>query len=152
MKTGAKFIVLYYKPAGGGGVAQTSPSHRAWVAMSVLFFIFTFPFTFFTTRDTASAARIAASATVKSKSHLPKHIFDAILHYASLNASSAGPMSPEELNTIAAVLRHCASPCNFLVFGLSHETLLWNFLNPKGRTVFVGDSTYMVAKLEEKHQ
>ncbi|KAH6825988.1 IRREGULAR XYLEM protein [Perilla frutescens var. hirtella] len=151
MKTGAKFIVLHHKPAGGGGGAQTSSSHRAWLAVFVLFFIFTFAFTLFTTRDTASAARTAASAAAKSKSQLPKPVFDALLHYASLNASSAGRMSPEELKTIATVLRHCASPCNFLVFGLSHETLLWNSLNHKGRTVFVGDSAYMVAKLEEKH-
>ncbi|KAH6763221.1 hypothetical protein C2S52_020654 [Perilla frutescens var. hirtella] len=151
MKTRAKFIVLHHKPAGGGGGAQTSLSHRAWLAMFILFFIFTFPFTLFTTRDTASAARTAASATVKSKSQLPKPVFDALLHYASLNASSASRMSPEKLKTIATVLRHCASPCNFLIFGLSHETLLWNSLNHKGRTVFVGDRTYMVAKIEEKH-
>lgn len=148
MKTGAKFIVLHHKPAGG---APTSTSHRAWLVVFVLFFIFTFAFTLFTTRDAASAARTAGGATAKSKSQLPKPIFDALLHYASLNASSAGRMSPEELKTIATVLRHCAAPCNFLVFGLTHETLLWNSLNHKGRTVFVGDSSYLVSKLEEKH-
>lgn len=147
MKTGAKFIVLHPKLAGGAG---TGASHRAWLAAFVLFFIFTFAFTLFTTRDAASASRTAAAAAARSKSQLPKPVFDALLHYAALNATTAGRMSADELKTIAAVLRRCPSPCNFLVFGLTHETLLWNSLNQKGRTVFVGDSAYMVSKLEEK--
>ncbi|KAG6408941.1 hypothetical protein SASPL_131969 [Salvia splendens] len=140
MKTGAKFIVLHHgAPAG--------PSHRAWLFVFVLFFIFTFAFTLFTTRDAASRTPAAAE---NSKSSLPNSVFDALLHYAALNASSTGRMSGDELNTVAAVLRRCAAPCNLLVFGLSHETLLWNSLNHNGRTVFVSDSAYLVSKLEEK--
>lgn len=148
MKTGAKFIVLHHKPAAGG--APAIASHRAWLVVFVLFFIFTFAFTLFTTRDAASAARASTGATGKSKSQLPKPVFDALLHYAALNASSAGRMSADELHAIGAVLRRCNAPCNFLVFGLSHETLLWHSLNHNGRTVFVGDSAYLISKLEER--
>ncbi|KAG6401353.1 hypothetical protein SASPL_138207 [Salvia splendens] len=85
-----------------------------------------------------------------SKSSLPNSVFDVLLHYAALNASSTGRMSADEMNTVAAVLRRCTASCNLLVFGLSHKTLLWNSLNHNGRTVFVSDSAYLVSKLEEK--
>ncbi|KAG6435127.1 hypothetical protein SASPL_106778 [Salvia splendens] len=56
-------------------------------------------------------------------------------------------MSVDELNTVAPC---SAASCNLLVFGLSHETLLWNSLNHNGCTVFVSDNAYLVSKLEEK--
>ncbi|KAG6421884.1 hypothetical protein SASPL_118443 [Salvia splendens] len=140
MKAGAKFIVLHHKP--GGGAPPPSPSHRAWLLIFILFFAFTFAFTLLTAR---------APAAVNSNSQLPKPVFDALVHYAALNASSASRMSAEELSAVAAVLRCCAAPCNLLVFGITHETLLWSSLNRNGRSVFIGDSAYMIAKLEERH-
>ncbi|CAI9786296.1 unnamed protein product [Fraxinus pennsylvanica] len=59
-------------------------------------------------------------------------------------------MSTADLKAIATVLRHCAAPCNVLVFGLSCETLLWNSLNHNGRKVFVDESAYFVSIFEEK--
>ncbi|XP_047950322.1 protein IRX15-LIKE-like [Salvia hispanica] len=144
MKAGAKFIVLHHKPAGGA--PPPSPSLRAWLLIFVLFFVFTFAFTLFTARDAARPPAVA-----NSNSQLPKPVFDALVHYAALNASSASRMTAEELSAVAAVLRRCAPPCNLLVFGITHETLLWSSLNRNGRTVFVGDSAYMISKLEERH-
>ncbi|KAL0334885.1 UNVERIFIED_CONTAM: protein IRREGULAR XYLEM 15 [Sesamum radiatum] len=157
MKTSAKFIVLHpslHKPGGGGGGGGTPTvaSHRAWLVVFVLFFIFTFAFTLFSTRDTGSAAKIATNAAARAKSQLPRPVFDALLHYASENiSSSAGRMSFAEVKSVAAALGRCAAPCNFLVFGLTHETLLWNSLNHNGRTVFVDESSYLISKLEEKY-
>ncbi|GAA0163322.1 hypothetical protein LIER_19218 [Lithospermum erythrorhizon] len=107
-----------------------------------LWLLFSLSFTliiFITTRDAA----ISATSTP-----LPKHVFDALIHYSSTNTTT---MTYNELNSISSVLLHCKQPCNFLVFGLTHETLLWNSLNHNGRTVFVGESSYLVSKLEEKH-
>ncbi|KAL2537347.1 Protein IRX15-LIKE [Forsythia ovata] len=150
MKTSAKFIVLHpsiHKQSNGGSVIASS--HRSWFLFFVLFFIFAFVFTFFTTREPATTAGTAATA---ANSGLPKPIFDALLHYASTNSTTTyGRMSSAELKAIAAVLRRCAAPCNVLVFGLTHETLLWNILNHNGRTVFVDESSYLVSILEEKH-
>ncbi|KAL3814248.1 hypothetical protein ACJIZ3_015516 [Penstemon smallii] len=148
MKTSAKFIVLHPSVHKSGGGGPTATSHRAWLAVFVLFFIFTFGFTLITTRD---AAKTAADDGV-SKSELPKHIIDALLFYASVNISSSDErMTPAEVKSISAVLRHCAAPCNFLVFGITHETLLWNSLNHDGRTVIIDERSYLVSKLEERH-
>ncbi|GAB4849007.1 Protein IRX15-LIKE [Ancistrocladus abbreviatus] len=60
-------------------------------------------------------------------------------------------MSHNDLKLITDVLRKCPSPCNFLIFGLTHETLLWRALNNHGRTVFVDENRYYAAYVEEKH-
>ncbi|XP_022898481.1 protein IRX15-LIKE-like [Olea europaea var. sylvestris] len=150
MKTSAKFIVLHpsmHKQSNGGSVIASS--HRSWFLFFLIFFISAFVFIFFTTREAATTARTAAAA---SKGVLPKPIFDTLLHYASMNPTNiTGRMSSAELKAIATVLRRCAAPCNVLVFGRSHETLLWNSLNQNGRTVFVDESAYFVSVLEERH-
>ncbi|KAL2490787.1 Protein IRX15-LIKE [Abeliophyllum distichum] len=153
MKSSAKFIVLHppiHKPRGGGGGLVVALSNRTWLLVFMLFFAFTFGFTFITTRDAARTSRPNVSATA-TKSPLPRSVFDALLHYASINDTASGRMSSAELKSIVSVLRHCGTPCNFLVFGITHETLLWNSLNLNGRTIFVDESSYLVSKLEEKH-
>ncbi|XP_073307430.1 protein IRX15-LIKE-like [Primulina huaijiensis] len=150
MKPTAKFIVLHPSVhKSGGAVGPVVPSHRAWLAVLAVF-VFTFAFTIITTREPPISTNTAASDG-KPKSQLPKPVFDALLHYASANASSSDRMSADEVKSVAAVLRRCNPPCNFLVFGLTHETLLWNSLNHNGLTVFIDESSYLVSKLEEKH-
>ncbi|CAN0863960.1 Protein IRX15-LIKE [Linum grandiflorum] len=61
-------------------------------------------------------------------------------------------MKHEEMRTIVDVLMECSPPCNFLVFGLSPETLLWHALNHNGRTVFVDENRYYAAYFEEVHR
>ncbi|XP_051144755.1 protein IRX15-LIKE-like [Andrographis paniculata] len=154
MKTTTKFIVFHpsvQKAAGAGA------GHRAWLVVFVLFFIFTFVFTLVTTKEfsTASAADSSGGAAA---SRLPQPLADALIHYAIENSTAAtsGRMSPAEIKSVASVLRRCAAPCNLLVFGLTHETLLWHALNHHrggggggGRTVFVGENSYQISKMEE---
>lgn len=147
----AKLIVFHpslHKQGSGTGITA---SPRIWFLVFLSFFTFAFALSFFTAKETLPSSK-TSSVTSAVNSPLPATVFDALIHYASVNSSTVSSrMSAVELNTIAAVLRGCKKPCNFLVFGLTHETLLWHSLNHNGRTVFVDESAYLVSKLEEKH-
>ncbi|KAL8027649.1 hypothetical protein ABFX02_14G110000 [Erythranthe guttata] len=149
MKTTAKFIVLHpsvYKTAG-------STAHRGWIAVFLLLFFFTFSFTLITTRNAAARTTASAAAGGANSQLLPKPVADALLHYATANATATGRMSSAETEKIASVLRRCGGggACNLLVFGLTYETLLWSSLNHNGRTVFVDESAQSVSEIERKH-
>ncbi|XP_059652923.1 protein IRX15-LIKE-like [Cornus florida] len=146
MKTTTNLIVVH--PSTHKQVV----SHRKWLIIILSFFTLAFALTLIcTTRDLIPTTTAAASAAATA-SPLPKPVFDALLHYAAKpNSPTSTKMSAAELSSVAAVLRGCPTPCNFLIFGLTHETLLWNSLNHNGRTVFVDENSYSVSKIEERH-
>ncbi|KAI5661115.1 hypothetical protein M9H77_20438 [Catharanthus roseus] len=157
MKSGAKLIVLQPSIHKQGAFVAAAASHRVWFLVFISFFTLAFSLTFLTTKDSSSATGGVSSAAIAfadQKSPLPKPIFNTLLHYATVNSSTSSRMTAAELATVASVIRRCnlnGSACNLLVFGLGHETLLWNSINQNGRTVFVGESAYFVSKLEEKN-
>ena len=60
-------------------------------------------------------------------------------------------MSAAEIAAVAAVLLRTPN-LNLLIFGLTHESLLWFALNHHGRrTVLVDENEYRVAKFEESN-
>ncbi|KAG6417497.1 hypothetical protein SASPL_119678 [Salvia splendens] len=131
MKTAGKFPLLHPYKSGS--------RIRVTVVALFLLFTFTFLFSFIATRDTTAAA----------PSPLPDPISDALLYYASANATPT--MSPAEIHSVYSVLRRCSAPCNLLVFGLTQESLLWNSLNHRGRTVFVDEYAFGVTRFEKRH-
>ncbi|CAH9060528.1 unnamed protein product [Cuscuta epithymum] len=81
---------------------------------------------------------------------IPKSVARALVYYAS-QSNSTDRMSYADIKWISDILRQCSPPCNFLVFGLTHETLLWQALNSNGRTVFIDENRYYAAYFEEKY-
>ncbi|XP_028771948.1 probable methyltransferase At1g27930 [Neltuma alba] len=59
----------------------------------------------------------------------------AILHYATTHVVPQQSLS--EIRVSFDVLRSLGRPSNFLVFGLGHDSLMWESINPGGTTVFL---------------
>lgn len=72
---------------------------------------------------------------------------DAILHYAT--SRTVPQQSLPEIRESFSVLRKL-SPCNFLVFGLGHDSIMWSSFNPRGTTLFLEeDPTWHALVLKE---
>ncbi|KAL0327376.1 UNVERIFIED_CONTAM: putative methyltransferase [Sesamum angustifolium] len=59
---------------------------------------------------------------------------EAIRHYAT---SQVVPQQSLGEVTVSFDVLKAIAPCNFLVFGLGHDSLMWAALNPRGRTLFL---------------
>ncbi|KAA0034190.1 hypothetical protein IC582_023303 [Cucumis melo] len=60
--------------------------------------------------------------------------FQSIIHYAT--SKTVPQQSIDEIHISYDVLK-VRCPCNFLVFGLGHDSLMWASLNPLGTTIFL---------------
>ncbi|XP_008245403.1 PREDICTED: protein IRX15-LIKE-like [Prunus mume] len=111
-----------------------------------------------TTTTTISAATITTTTTASTVvpqlpttvPQLPTTIINTLLYYAT-KSNDTFKMSYADIKPISDALRKCSTPCNFLIFGLTHETLLCKALNNNGRTVFIDENRYFAAYMEEKH-
>ncbi|XP_073158179.1 protein IRX15-LIKE [Henckelia pumila] len=138
LSNGTKLILVhpYIQKQGG--------SNRLWLLAFVSFLTLAFLATLIYTRDSTTAVVAAISPP------LSRSVVRALVHYSS-NSNNTHRMSYTDMNQISEALRQCSQPCNFLVFGLTHETLLWNALNHNGRTVFIDENRYYAAHIEEKY-
>ncbi|XP_074294211.1 arabinogalactan O-methyltransferase 1-like [Silene latifolia] len=66
---------------------------------------------------------------------------EAILHYAT--SKIVPQQSLQEIMQSFSVLRTKA-PCNFLIFGLGYDSVMWASFNPNGTTLFLEDSAEWV--------
>ncbi|KAK4772489.1 hypothetical protein SAY86_014264 [Trapa natans] len=72
----------------------------------------------------------------------------AILHYAT--SKVVPQQNLEEVSLSFNVLQEI-SPCNFLVFGLGYDSLMWAGLNPRGTTVFLEEDPKWISTVLERH-
>ncbi|KAE8697349.1 Protein IRREGULAR XYLEM 15 [Hibiscus syriacus] len=136
-------------------IQKQGSSSKLWLLAFISFFTVAFLLTLVYTRESITGKTVAAAAitTVAGggvTAPLPTTVVNTLLHYAS-KSNDSYHMPYSEMKPIADVLRKCSSPCNFLVFGLTPETLLWKSLNHNGRTVFIEENRYYAAYYEELH-
>ncbi|KAE9597281.1 hypothetical protein Lal_00007483 [Lupinus albus] len=129
--------------------------HRLCLLFFLIFFTLLFTTTLFTTTFFFSTTPTTTPPTTTTTSPLPPSITKALLHYASsipniTTTTTSKPMSHNELNTITTTLLKTQNP-NFLIFGLTHESLLWHALNHNGRTVFIDENEYLISNFENSN-
>ncbi|CAM0948037.1 unnamed protein product [Alopecurus aequalis] len=109
------------------------------------------------------SARTLFSPTVSASSHLrsagsgdgtspcsklPSPVAEALVHYATSNVTPQ--QTAAEIGVSLRVLQR-RSPCNFLVFGLGHDSPMWAALNHGGRTVFLEEDASWIASVRGAH-
>ncbi|KAL8034267.1 hypothetical protein ABFX02_12G016500 [Erythranthe guttata] len=148
---GTKLILLHPY------IQKQGSSNRLWLLVFVSFLTLAFLATLIYTRESisfsaAAATTSAVSVAAAAAPRMPSAVARALVHYAS-SSNSTDHMSYTDIKQISDALRQCPPPCNFLVFGLTHETLLWRALNHGGggRTVFIDENRYYAAYVEEKY-
>ncbi|KAF8112765.1 hypothetical protein N665_0062s0108 [Sinapis alba] len=124
--------------------------HRLLFIFFLSFFTFLFSFTLFSSSLHSAATTSHSLSSSSPSSSLSPPILAALLHYTS-SAPPNTSMSFSELSAITTVINSKGPTCNLLVFGLSHESLLWRSVNLKGRTVFVDENSYAVSKFEQNN-
>lgn len=78
---------------------------------------------------------------------IPPSLVDSILHYTTSNTTPQQTL--KEISVTARVLAK-KSPCNFLVFGLGHDSLMWTALNHGGRTVFLEEDGQWIETIRKQ--
>ncbi|KAL3613324.1 hypothetical protein CASFOL_042836 [Castilleja foliolosa] len=121
---------------------QGSSSNRLWLLAFISFLTLAFLVTLIYTREsiTTTVTATATAATAVNTPHLPAAASKALLHYASSSNNTEHMSHADDAKQVADALRQCPQPCNLLVFGLTHEMLLWRALNHRGRTVFIDEN------------
>ncbi|XP_044511186.1 glucuronoxylan 4-O-methyltransferase 3 [Mangifera indica] len=77
----------------------------------------------------------------------PPSLANALVHYVTTNITPQQTL--KEISVSLRVLEK-KSPCNFLVFGLGHDSLMWTSLNHGGRTVFLEEDKAWIHQIKEK--
>lgn len=85
--------------------------------------------------------------TAESKP-LPYPVAMALLHYAT---TSITPQQTRAEITVTLNILNRRAPCNFLVFGLGHDSPLWHTLNYGGLTVFLEEDPKWVQEMTKAH-
>ncbi|KAF2570279.1 hypothetical protein F2Q70_00000883 [Brassica cretica] len=145
-------LILFHHHNTASAVATVN-HHRLLLLFIFILSFFTLVFSFFlfsSSLHSTTPTSNSLSSSSSSPSSLSLPILAALLHYTSSTPPNTS-MSLSELSTISTVINSKAPTCNLLVFGLSHESLLWRSVNLKGRTVFVDENPYAVSRFEQSN-
>ncbi|KAK9076206.1 hypothetical protein SSX86_004539 [Deinandra increscens subsp. villosa] len=112
------------------------PDRKISVAFSLLALLgATLFISTFLRRPTTTTTKLVCSGTLPTSQPRDSPLqLRAILHYAT--SKTVPQQSFSEISISFNVLKSI-SPCNFLVFGLGHDSLMWAAFNPAGLTLFL---------------
>lgn len=82
-----------------------------------------------------------------SPGKIPASVAQALIHYTT---SATTPQQTIKEITVASRILERRSPCNFLVFGLGHDSLMWHSLNHGGRTVFLEEDAAWIERIRRR--
>ncbi|KAB5529871.1 hypothetical protein DKX38_019952 [Salix brachista] len=94
-----------------------------------------------------SAPACPSLPSTPSCTKTPPSLANALVHYVTTNITPQQTL--KEISVTLRVLEK-KSPCNFLVFGLGHDSLMWTSLNHGGRTVFLEEDKAWIEQITEK--
>lgn len=78
---------------------------------------------------------------------IPPPLAQTLIHYTTSTITPQQTL--KEISVTARVLEK-RSPCNFLVFGLGHDSLMWAALNHGGRTVFLEEDEAWIEQIRRR--
>ncbi|KAL5552045.1 hypothetical protein UlMin_002221 [Ulmus minor] len=140
--TNTKLILLHpsIRKPNRGLAGAGADSHHLWL----IFFVTLFTLTLI--NSTIPSTSIPNLSTgFASTSPIPLSVADTLLHYALQFHHNPHVLRRNRRH------RRYAPSCNFLVFILTHETLLWHALNHPNQTVFLNENEFLVSKFEQSH-
>ncbi|XP_030459283.1 glucuronoxylan 4-O-methyltransferase 1 [Syzygium oleosum] len=97
------------------------------------------------TLKASSEARASDCSPTCSK--IPNPLAQALIHYTTSTITPQQTL--KEISVTARVLKK-KSPCNFLVFGLGHDSLMWSSLNYGGRTIFLEEDEAWIEQIRRR--
>ncbi|KAF1870198.1 hypothetical protein Lal_00017779 [Lupinus albus] len=100
-----------------------------------------------TTKPCPSLEQLPLTASTSTCTKAPLSLTNALIHYVTTNITPQQTL--HEISVSARVLQK-KSPCNFLVFGLGHDSLMWTSLNYGGRTMFLEEDKSWIEKITQE--
>ncbi|RVW77531.1 Glucuronoxylan 4-O-methyltransferase 1 [Vitis vinifera] len=78
---------------------------------------------------------------------IPTSLAQALIHYTTSTITPQQTL--KEISVTSKILVN-KSPCNFLVFGLGHDSLMWRELNHGGRTIFLEEDEAWIEQIRQR--
>ncbi|XP_055834186.1 glucuronoxylan 4-O-methyltransferase 1-like [Solanum dulcamara] len=100
-----------------------------------------------TDEDNPSSSSSSVACSSHTCNKISPSLANALVHYATSNVTPQQTL--KEISVSLRVLEK-KSPCNFLVFGLGHDSLMWTALNHGGRTVFLEEDKLWIEQIQSQ--
>ncbi|WCJ18642.1 hypothetical protein M5689_000976 [Euphorbia peplus] len=97
--------------------------------------------------NTSSPSKQKSPSCSSNCTKIPTSLAQALIHYTT---STITPQQTKKEISITSQVLENKSPCNFLVFGLGHDSLMWNTLNYGGRTIFLEEDEAWIAQIKKR--